>query len=120
DAFRDLRYCISSGAPLGRKVHEDFRARFGVSVCSYYGSNEAMGVSIDLEDDFEEGRVGHPFNGVTIGIFDEKGTRCPPETSGQIGIRTAAIFDGYVGDPGMTARAIRDGYFFPGDAGFLD
>lgn len=120
DAFRDLRYCISTGGPLGRKAHEEFRARFGVSVCNYYGSNEAMGISIDLEDDFEEGRVGLPFNGVTIGIFDEKGNRCPPETPGQIGVRTAAAFNGYVGDPEMTARTIRDGYVFSGDAGFLD
>ena len=79
-----------------------------------------MGVAVDLEDVFEDGRVGRPFNGVTVGIFDEEGNPCPPETPGSIGVRTPTAFDGYVGDPETTARAIRGGYVFAGDAGFLD
>lgn len=120
NAFNGLKYCVCSGARLRREAHDAFRARFGISVSNYYASSEAMGTAIDLEDGFEEGRVGRPFAGVSFGIFDDDGNPCPPEMPGRVGIRTPTAFSGYVGDPETTAGAIRDGYVFPGDVGRLD
>ena len=119
-ALRSLKACVCSTGRLGKIESDAFHARFGVPVRVQYGSTETGSATVDLEDGFEEGRVGRPYPGVEIGIFDGDGSLCPTGAQGEIGIRSPAACDQYVGDSESTARTFRDGYVFPGDRGRLD
>ena len=119
-AFRALRYCICSGGSLGREAHDGFVARFAVPVRPQYGSTETLAATVDLDDGFEEGRVGRPYAGVSVGVFDDEGTPLPAGVPGAVGICSAAACAGYENDPVATADRFRGGWVFPGDRGVLD
>ncbi|HVO50343.1 MAG TPA: AMP-binding protein [Thermoanaerobaculia bacterium] len=119
-SFRSVRHCICSGGPLGKAARDAFVSRFGVPVRVQYGSTETLAATIDLDDGFEEGRVGRPFEGVAVRVFDEGGNVLPPGTPGRVGIRSAAVCRGYANDPAATAERFRGGFAFPGDRGVVD
>jgi long-chain acyl-CoA synthetase len=119
-ALRTLRYCICSGGPLEKRARDAFVERFGVPVHTQYGSTETLAATIDLDDGYEEGRVGRPFAGVTVSIFDEQGQMLPAGISGRVGIRSAAACGGYANDPEATGERFRAGFVFPGDRGVID
>jgi long-chain acyl-CoA synthetase len=120
DAFRSLRYCVCSGAPLGKAAHDAFVARFGVGVHLQYGSTETQAATIDRDAGFEEGRVGRPYDGVAVQIFDDEDRPLPAGRPGRVGIRSDAACDGYTDDPLATAERFRGGFVFPGDHGIID
>ena len=119
-AFRTVRHCVCSGGPLGKVAHDAFVERFGVPVRVQYGSTETLATTIDLDDGFEEGRVGRPFEGVTVHAFDDGGNPLPPGAPGRVGIRSEAACKGYANDPIGTADRFHGGYVFPGDRGGVD
>jgi long-chain acyl-CoA synthetase len=119
-AFRSLRHCVCSGAPLDTAAHDAFVDRFGVPVRVQYGSTETLAATIDLDGGFEEGRVGRPFDSVTVRVFDDDGRPLPPGVPGRVGISSEAACDGYANDPRGTAERFRDGFVFPGDRGIID
>jgi long-chain acyl-CoA synthetase len=119
-ALRTLRYCGSSGAGLQAPVHDSFVTRFGVPIHNNYGTTETMSVAADTDDGFEEGRVGRPYPGVEIRIFDDDGNVLPACRPGQIGIKSPGNTESYVADPEASAKLFRNGYVFPADRGFLD
>lgn len=119
-AFRTLKICETGGARLRQEVYDVFKARFGVPIRVKFGSAETLGNTVDLDDDYEEGRAGRPYFGVEVGIFDDSGEPCPPRIHGLIGIRSPAACERYEDDAESTARTFRDGYVFLGDVGYLD
>ena len=119
-ALSSLKVCICSTARLSRSPYDTFLARFRVPVRIQYGCTEASSVTIDLEDGYHQTRVGRPYDGVQVGIFDDDGQACDVGQHGQIGIRSRAACDRYVLEAEATARTFRNGYVFPGDLGYLD
>ncbi len=120
EAFRSLKFCIVSSGRLGKAAAEAFGERFGVPVCQQYGSTETLSATIDMEGGYEEARVGRPYKGVEIGIFDEDDNPLQPGETGRVGIRSPAASDAYPGDPEATAETFRRGFVFPGDLGYVD
>jgi acyl-CoA synthetase (AMP-forming)/AMP-acid ligase II len=57
---------------------------------------------------------------VEIEIVDEADRPVPDGTPGQIRVRRPSVFDGYLGDPTLTRRMIRQGWFYLGDVGLRD
>ena len=64
--------------------------------------------------------VGRPLPGVKIAIVDAEGRKLPPGEPGEITVRGGDLMQGYWRREEETARAIRDGWFYTGDTGFLD
>lgn len=65
--------------------------------------------------------VGRPFSGVEIAICDsESGDALSTGEVGEICVRSPQTMDGYNGEPDLTARALRQGWYFTGDVGRLD
>ncbi len=120
DAFGSLKFCIVSGGRLSKAAAEAFQERFGLPVHVQYGSTETLSATIDLDEGFEEDRVGRPYKGVEVGVFDEEGNPCPRGGTGRVGIRSPAASDRYEGDPKGTAETFRNGFVFAGDLGTLD
>jgi acyl-CoA synthetase (AMP-forming)/AMP-acid ligase II len=91
----------------------------GCSIFGNYGSTEAGGAAsrfYDSDDPFDAGRI---LPGSQVEIVDEDDRVVPMGVVGRIRHRSAGMAQGYLGDDEATARAFRDGWFYPGDLGYL-
>lgn len=63
---------------------------------------------------------GRPAPGFEVRIVLPDGSLAPVGKIGEIVLRSDILMDGYLGDAAATAAAIRDGWLYSGDAGYLD
>lgn len=108
---------------LLRRAMNVFRCGFG----QVYGLTETTGAITFLppadHDPSGTPRMrscGKPFSTVEIRIVDAEGRDLPVGQVGQIITRSPQTMKGYWNLPEETAHAIRDGWFYTGDAGYLD
>jgi O-succinylbenzoic acid--CoA ligase len=88
----------------GGSIDPDLRRRAedaGVRVVATYGSSETAGGCV---------YDGVPLDGVAVAVGAE----------GRIRIAGPVLFDGYDGDPALTAASLVDGWFLTSDVGRLD
>lgn len=64
--------------------------------------------------------VGRSCVGVTVKIVDESGQSLPSGQVGEIVVQGANIMQGYWNKPDETSKALRDGWLYTGDGGYLD
>ncbi len=119
DAFASVRHFVCSTDRLKKSVRDVFVERFGTPLRVQYGSTETLSATIDVADDFVEGRVGRPYPGVELRIFGEQGEALDAGIAGRVGIKSPAAAREYADDfsPGLQ---LIDGYVIPGDRGFID
>jgi long-chain acyl-CoA synthetase len=117
-----IRLAFSAGTALPRPFFDGFLDKFGVPVRQLYGCTEAGTLTANLDEDpvatFEA--VGKPVDGVEVLIEDEEGQLVPPDTVGEIAVRSPGLTSGYVDMPDLNRQAFRDGFFLSGDLGKLD
>ena len=115
-----LRLCLSASAPLKPAVSRRFHDRYGCYVLQLYGTTETGSIAVNLGAADALESVGRPLPGIDVRIVGESGEPLPPRTQGTIGILSPAAATGYQGSTEATGHAFRDGWFFPGDVGFID
>ncbi len=64
--------------------------------------------------------AGKPLPKTEIRVVDPDGKELPPGEVGEITVRSGAIMTGYFNRPDATAEAIRDGWYYSGDAAYKD
>ncbi len=108
-----LRLCFIGGSALPRKIYDRFLERFGVPIRQQYGCTEAGSVAINLAPDTDASwdSVGRPLPGCEM-LIDGTASGM---AEGEVAIRSAAMCDGYSGQPELTAEYFLDGWFRPGD-----
>ncbi len=109
------------GAPLLRdhkhRLNEVLPGRF----YELYGLTEGLMTVLDKHDSVrKEGSVGCPPPFMDLRIVREDGSDAAPGEVGEIVGRSPCLMPGYYGRPDLTAQAIRDGWLYSGDAGYLD
>ena len=106
-----LRFFVSGGAPLSKKLSYAFWAA-GIPILQGYGMTEACIVSANRPEDNKVGSIGRPFDGIEMKIA---------EKDGEILIRGKNVMQGYYNNPEETAKALdADGYYHTGDVGYED
>ncbi len=106
-----LRFFVSGGAPLSKKLSYAFWAA-GIPILQGYGMTEGCVTCANRPDDNKVGSIGTPFDGIEMKI---------DETNGEILIRGKNIMDGYLNKPEETAKVIdSDGFYHTGDVGYVD
>ena len=63
---------------------------------------------------------GRCIDGVRVEVRDDTGTRLPEGVVGELFVSGTSLFDGYRGQPGLTASKLRGGWYATGDLGALD
>jgi len=123
-ALRGARLIVSGSAALPARVHEAYTAATGQQIVERYGMSEALMIASARHDGPRiPGAVGTALPGVEIRITDDTGVPMPngdTDTIGNVEIRSASLFDEYLGRPDATAEAFSDGWFRTGDVGSLD
>lgn len=114
-----LRIAVAGGSALPGQVHEDFRARFGVTILEGYGLSETSPVtSFSLYGQPPRvGSIGVPIPGVEMRLIGDDWSEVPagPDALGEIAIKGHNVMKGYYGRPEATDEVLRDGWFRTGD-----
>lgn len=106
-----LRFFVSGGAPLSKKLSYAFWAA-GIPILQGYGMTEACVACANRPEDSKAGSIGTPFEGVEMAIA---------ESNGEILIRGKNVMLGYYNKPDETAKAIdAEGFYHTGDVGYID
>jgi long-chain acyl-CoA synthetase len=106
-----LRFFVSGGAPLSKKLSYAFWAA-GIPILQGYGMTEGCVTCANRPDDNKVGSIGTPFEGIEMKI-DEK--------NGEILIRGKNIMEGYLNKPEETEKVIdSEGFYHTGDVGYVD
>lgn len=126
DRIRQDGYTISTvkevsiaGSVISPRLASRIRDELGAEVYNIYGSTEGGAVTYrnyDCENPFEAGPV---FSDVEIEIVDEQHRPLPPNQVGRIKTRSKFQASGYFRDPESSLKFFKDGWYFPGDWGYL-
>ncbi|MFE6803809.1 AMP-dependent synthetase/ligase [Streptomyces sp. NPDC057681] len=105
-----LRYAISGGSPLDRRLNLFFYAA-GILIYEGYGLTEtSAAATITPPLAPRPGTVGLPVPGTAVRIADD----------GEVLIKGGIVFGGYRNNPEATAEVLDGGWFATGDLGALD
>ncbi len=121
-ALAGLRFVRSSSSALPVSVLEGLEQALGVPVIEAYGMTEAahqMASNRPPPESRLPGSVGSP-GGPEIAVLDERGAELATGRVGEVAIRGASVFGGYVANPEANAASFTNGWFRTGDEGRLD
>ncbi|MFN8195611.1 MAG: AMP-binding protein [Nocardioidaceae bacterium] len=96
-ALRSCHSILVGGGPIDPSLWERAR-QAGLPVVATYGSSETAGGCV---------YDGTPLDGVSVDLGED----------GRIRLAGPVLFDGYDGDPGLTAATLVDGWFVTSDLG---
>lgn len=112
---RKLRFLVSGGARLEPKIAVDL-FKLGFTVLEGYGLSETSPiVTLNPASRQKFGSVGIALPGVRIKIINPG-----RDGVGEVAIKGENVFNSYYGNFKETQKAIKDGWFYSGDLGFLD
>ena len=121
ESLQSLEMILTLGAPLDQSYKERMNALAPGCFYELYGLTEGFVTILDKTDfDAHPGSVGCPPPGYEIRITDEQGNRLPAGEVGEIVGRGPILMRGYFGRQDLTRVAIRDGWLYTGDLGYLD
>ena len=110
-----LRLFISGAAAIDPMVAKGFRD-IGIQLVQGYGLTEcAPIVGLNRDCWFKDDAAGLPLPGLTV-VIDSPNS----EGIGEITVKGPSVMMGYYENAEATAAAIRDGWFYTGDMGFID
>jgi long-chain acyl-CoA synthetase len=116
-----LEMICSVGAPLHLEHKEELARRLPNRFYELYGLTEGFVTVLD-RDDFaaKPGSVGVPPPLYEMRIVDDDGNDVPAGDVGEIVGRGPITMPGYYKRPDLTDEAIKDGWLFSGDLGYVD
>jgi acyl-CoA synthetase (AMP-forming)/AMP-acid ligase II len=121
DRENPLRLIVTLLSP---EMHVRFEERFGVRGVPSYSLTEDILSLIGPQNMPREklGSCGVPLAPEVhrIEIHDETGNRLPTGKAGEIVKQSPTIMKGYYKNPEATARALKNGWLYTGDLGYLD
>lgn len=115
-----LKFFFGGAALLDIELQKFFSA-IGIPMLQGYGLSEAAPViSGNVEKRYKLGSSGCVVKNLDLKICDEDGKELPAGQKGEIVIRGENVMKGYWKNERATREAIRDGWLFTGDMGYLD
>ena len=110
-----MRFVISGGAPLDKKVAKGLN-ELGIKLVQGYGLTETSPV-VTAENDrkIKYGSVGIPMDNVEID-FENK----DKDGIGELKVKGPNVMLGYYENSEATNEVLKDGWFYTGDLGYID
>jgi len=105
-----FKEAFTGGHPISPEVIRFFRIN-GLNLKQCYGMTETAGIfQVQPDGEVKPETVGKPLPKATIKIADDQ----------EVLVSGDFVFKGYYENPEATAEALQDGWFYTGDAGYLD
>lgn len=110
-----LRFVISGGAPLDKKVAQGFN-ELGIKIVQGYGLTEtAPVIAAENAKKVKYGSIGFPMENVEIEFVDKD-----KNGIGELKVKGPNVMIGYYENEEATKEVLRDGWFYTGDLGYQD
>lgn len=112
-----LRFFLCGGSPAELPLARE-ALDFGMRVLNVYGATESvphMGTPPDGSPEQLDRLALLPMPGVRVRIVDSQGNDVADGGEGEEVSFSEAVFQGYIGMPEATGRALRDGWYHSGD-----
>ena len=110
-----LRFVISGGAPLDKRVAKGFND-LGIELVQGYGLTEtAPVISAENCKKKRSGSIGFPMDNVEVEIVDKD-----EDGIGELRVKGPNVMLGYYENEEATNAVMRDGWFYTGDLGYFD
>lgn len=105
-----FRAAYTGGHPISPDVIRFFRAN-GLNLKQCYGMTEAGGIfQVQPDDEVKPETVGKPLPRTEIQLTEDQ----------EVLVKSKSVFVGYYQNPEETAKVLKDGWYYTGDAGYLD
>jgi fatty acid CoA ligase FadD36 len=121
-ALHGARLLVSGSAPLPVPVFEQMKSLTGHEPIERYGMTETIiTISTRASGERRPGCVGLPINGVETRLVGDDGAPVAhdAESIGELYVRGATMFAGYLNNPEATAASFADDWFRTGDAAVI-
>ncbi|MEL6323999.1 MAG: long-chain-fatty-acid--CoA ligase, partial [Pseudomonadota bacterium] len=124
--FSSLKQVFYGASPIAEDLLTTAQEIMGARFTQLYGLTETVGGGTFLPPEAHDpswGKLrscGVPYPGTIIRCVDANGNSVPTGEVGEIVIKSDFVMKGYWKRPEATAEAIRDGFFYTGDAGYFD
>lgn len=114
-------HILVAGGMLTKNLAERVWARMSPHLISLYGATEVGAIATgDARVTTRTlGAVGYVLPDAQAQICDPSDKVLPRGSEGIVRVRTDQAITGYYGDPAASASMFRDGWFYPGDFGYL-
>jgi acyl-coenzyme A synthetase/AMP-(fatty) acid ligase len=114
-----LKTIIMSGSAPSDQLAVRIKSQLDCKIINAYGSTEVGFVAFSiLEENQPAGAWVNP--AVELEIVDDNDNSLPVMSVGHIRYRREDLETSYYKNPEATAQFFKDGYFYPGDLGFID
>lgn len=110
-----MRFVISGGAPLDKRVAKGF-SELGIQIVQGYGLTEtAPVIAAENVKKVKYGSIGFPMDNVEVEFEnkDENGI-------GELKVKGPNVMLGYYENPEATKEVLKNGWFYTGDLGYTD
>jgi long-chain acyl-CoA synthetase len=123
-SLKSLKLSLCGAAPLMLETKQRYERVTGGRIVEGYAMTESMlaTVATPTHGLYKPGAVGIPMPDVEVRVVDANSGEAllSPGQVGEFILRAPQIMQGYWGKPAETANAIRDGWLYTGDLGYLD
>lgn len=117
DREHQVRLAVAVGVP--KDQHAELLDRYGIPWLEYYGSSEAglaIAMPAHLADHYVgTGALGLPVPGIEARLVDASGVALEGPAEGELELRGATLFQGYLGDDAATAEVLNGTWLRSGD-----
>ena len=114
-----LTQILVAGSLMTGSIDEACQSTFGVKTQYLYGSTEVGAATVGWFDAQQNNRLGKLVTDVEFEIVDDESKSVDSETTGNIRYRKPWMAKEYWHSPSRKLNGFWDGWFYPGDRGFL-
>jgi cyanophycin synthetase len=120
-AMPSLRLFEARSAMIGEELRHQFKDRINPNLYVVYGTNEGDGLAMaspSLQSAAPD-TVGTAAPGIAIQIVDAQDAGVPAFQTGRVRVSGPGLVCGYLNREHASRQAFKDGWFYPGDLGYL-
>ena len=132
EQFKSVEIVVVGAEKMPMALSDEFEKKFGVRPIEGYGTTElspvaavnlppSRAVTADKYAGSRDGSVGKPLPGVSARVVSlEDGSTLEINAPGMIQISGPNVMTGYLNQPELTAKVLKDSWYTTGDLGYID